>query len=150
TRSGAMRGWLMSCVVIAGCGYPALPKIGGGSNGMSDDAAIDGPGNGSGDGSSGATDCFAHWLDHTVSLGAPTEVSELSSGGNERDPWVSNDGRRMYFSRDQGTPDTSDIFFTSRDSTAQAFSSPTPVVNLNSSGHEGRVWLTPDELTLAI
>src|SRR5262249_30574888 len=63
---------------------------------------------------------------------------------------ISDDGLRMYFSRDLLPANTGDIFFTSRTSPTGTFASPVPVANLNTNGKEGRVTLTPDELALAI
>jgi hypothetical protein len=150
-----VRTWLILCVVLGGCGFRSAATSGGTADG-----AVDGPGSGSGSdagpdsGSGNPPGCFAHWLDHSVAINLATvqEVTELSGTGNanERNPWISDDGMRMYFSRDQGAPNTGDIFFASRGSTTQMFGAPAALPNLNSGGREGRVWLTPTELTLAI
>lgn len=154
-----MRTWLILCVVLGGCGFRSAATGDGTADGGTD-AAIDGPGSGSGsDANSGsdsgsASGCFVHWLDHSVAIDPATvrEVAELSGTGNanERNPWISDDGKRLYFSRDQGTPASADIFSTSRADVTAMFDAPRALTNLNGNGHEGRVWLTPDELTLAI
>ena len=151
-----MRRWLLLCVVLGGCGFhspaPARDTSDGGSGGGIDGTAPDGTGSGSGSDASGVTDCFQHWLNGSVAISASTiqEVTELSSAGNgnDRDPWISSDGLRMYLSRDQGTSNTSDIFFTSRATASQPFGAPMRDPNLSTSGQDGRVWLTPDELTV--
>lgn len=80
-----------------------------------------------------------------------TEITELSSAGQDVAPWISRDGLRMYFSRDGVPLGHGDIYFASRGSPTATFAAATPVVNLNSPGEEGRVWLTsPDELTIAV
>jgi hypothetical protein len=140
-----MRVWLIGCVVLAGCGYPALPKIGGGSDGAND-AATDGPG----DGSSGATGCFQHWLAGSVNINASTvqELTSLSSAGDDRDPWISADGLRLYFARNPGVDGKSDIYFASRPSLAQDFVSAQLMINLDTFDDEGRPSLNGDETLL--
>lgn len=140
-------------LVLAGCGFQAAASGHGPGDGGPGDAAIDGPGSGAGDGSSAATDCWAHWMDGSVAIEPSTvkEITELSSTGQDVAPWISRDGLRMYFSRDGVPLGHGDIYFASRGSPTGAFAAATPVVNLNSPGEEGRVWLTsPDELTIAM
>src|SRR5262249_26965683 len=105
------------CVVLGGCGFHASGALP--SDGRTDDAPGDvGPGSGSDDAPVMATDCFQKWLDHTVEISDSTvgEITELSSPGmgNDRNPWISPDGLRMYFSRDDGTAASSDIYVASR------------------------------------
>jgi hypothetical protein len=149
----------MLCLILGGCGFQSSAAGGGPSDGGADGSAIDtgsgggsdaGSGSGSDGGSTAATGCFPHWIDGTVSIDPATvqEITELTSAGNDRNPWISDDGLRMYFTRDQGTSNTSDVYFTSRSSTALPFDPPDLLPNLSSSGREGRVWLTPDELSL--
>jgi hypothetical protein len=138
-------------VVLGGCGFHstgALP-----SDGRTDDAAADtGPGSGSDDAPVMATDCFQSWLDHTVNISDSTvqEVTELSSTGNDRNPWISPDGLRMYFSRDNGNPASSDVYVASRATRSLPFELPLPLAPVNSIAREGRAWPTPDESMLAI
>jgi Tol biopolymer transport system component len=131
---------------LAGCGFRSAASAGGGPG----DAAIDG----SGDGSSALPGCFGHWMDGSVAIDASTvaEITELSSlGGDDRNPWISDDGLRIFFSRDFGpTLGNGDIYFASRTSPTSTFGLAMPYANLNTAGREGRVTLAPDELTLAI
>lgn len=142
---------LALCVILTACGFRSSATGGDGAGGGGSDAAIDGTGGGSGDGSSAATDCWSHWMGGSLAIDASTvqEIMELSSAGDDRNPWISDDGLRMYFSRDLLT-NTGDIYFTSRTSPTGTFDPPVPVANLNTTGREGRVTLTPDELALAI
>lgn len=148
-----MRCWLVLCVVLGACGFQS-PAAGGGTSdaGVTDGPAIDGTGDAPGDGpgSSGTTDCFQHWMDGSVRIdpSAIQDVTAVSGTGDNRNPWISDDGRRMYFSRDLGTQTQGDIYFTSRATTSQSFGAPTLEPNLSTNGQEGRVWLTPDELTV--
>jgi hypothetical protein len=148
---------LILCLVLAGCGFRSAGPSGNGPGGLDGgggpiDAASDGPGSGAGDGSGAATDCWSHWMGGSVAIDPSTvhEIMELSSAGDDRNPWISDDGLRMYFSRDLGPPHNGDIYFTSRTSPTATFMPPVLVMNLNTDGKEGRVTLTPDELTLAI
>lgn len=133
---------------LAGCGFRSPAASGGGSDGGPGDAAIDSPG----DGSSALPGCFGRWMNGTVAIDASAVevIDELSTLGDDRNPWISDDGLRMYFSRDLGPPAFGDIYFASRTSATGTFSDPMPVAILNTLGKEGRVSLTPDERTLAI
>jgi hypothetical protein len=133
-------------LVLAGCGFRASPASGGGPG----DAAS--AGSGAGDGSGSSSDCWGLWLDGSVTVDASTvtEIMELSSTGHDFEPWISNGGLRMYFSRDLTPPLHGDIYITSRDTPTGMFAAAALVPNLSSPGHEGRAWLTTDELTLAL
>jgi hypothetical protein len=151
---------LLVGLVPAGCGFRSPAVSGGSSDGGPGDAAIDssggGPGDGSGggpgDGSSAPPGCFGRWMDGSVAIDASTvaEITELSSTGQEVAPWISNDGLRMYFSRDVVPLGHGDVHFAMRGSPTGTFAAATPVVNLNSASEEGRAWLTSDELTIAL
>src|ERR1043166_686430 len=139
-----MRSQLAACALIAGCGYPPLPRAGAIPDGAIDDAAVDG--------AAMATECFQKWLDHTVDISDSTvqEITELSSAGNDRNPWISPDGLRMYFSRDDGTAASSDIYVASRLAKNLPFVTVLPLSSVNSIAREGRAWPTPDESMLAV
>jgi hypothetical protein len=140
---------LVLCAVLGGCGFQSAPARGGSSDGGTD-SAIDGVGS---DGDSGvAPGCFPHWLDHSVSIDATTveEIGELVTTTDDRNPWISEDGLRLYFSRAPGEKGLGDIYVTARPSLTQPFADPAPVTNVNSDNQEGRAWLTSDELTLAL
>jgi len=119
-----------------------------------DAAALDGAGSGSGD--DGATDCFASWIDHAVQFTAPRQMTELSSPitptlmTSERDPWISQDGLRLYFSRSRGTQGGSDIYLATRPSLTASFGNPMDLLNLSGSSDDDRPALSSDELTIAI
>lgn len=140
---------LVPGLVLAGCGFRSGASAGGGG---SDGGPADAAGDASGDGPGSASDCWRHWIDGSVAIDASTvqEIMELSSTGHDLEPWISNGGLRMYFSRDLTPPGHGDIYSTSRDTPTGRFAAASPVVNLNSLGHEGRAWLTSDELTLAL
>jgi Tol biopolymer transport system component len=138
---------IAGCLVIAACGYPPLPAHGG------MDASLDGTAiDGAGDGSSAPSGCFQQWLDHTVSFTGSTiqEIMELSSTGNDRDPWISRDGLRLYFVRNPGSHGLGDIYLARRTSTEVGFAVPGDIANLNTVGQEQRAALTADERMLVL
>lgn len=139
---------ILLCVVLGGCGFQARATSGSDS-GSPDGATGDGAGGGSGDGPSETTDCLQHWIDGTLSLSTPQELTGLSSAGDDRDPWLSVDGLRMYFASNRAG--TNDIYLATRTATTQPFSSPALLPNLRTTDHqEDRASLTADELTLVL
>ena len=166
-----MRGWIVLSVVLVvfdGCGFRSPASIGGpgGPDGGSTppdvaedagdatvdarvDAMVD-----AGDGPTSPVDCLAQWRNHTVQIASSSvqEIAELSSAGDDRRPWISDDGLRLYFARDllMGPP-SGDLYVASRTSTSQPFTAPGgPIPNLNSLRLEGRPSLTSDELMIAL
>lgn len=144
-----MRNRLVLCLVLAGCGFRSAAS---GGPGAGSDAAIDAPGDGSGTPGDGAAGCWPHWMDGSVAIDAASvqEITELSAAADDRHPWISDDGLRMYFSRAPLLNGPGDIYLASRDAATGTFGTPKPVVELNSPGDEQRAWLTPDELTVAL
>lgn len=61
-------------------------------------------------------------------------------------PWISPDGLRMYF--DKGGTGMRDIYFTTRTTVLDTFSTPVPVSELNTTSYERYPRLTQDELTI--
>ncbi len=106
----------------------------------------DGPPDGSGGGSD---DCFGHWRDGSLVISEPQELATLSTGGNDRDPWISADRRTLYFASNRFG--TTDIFWASRLSPTEPFGPPDPLVNLSRTDTEDdRVSLSADEKTLVM
>jgi hypothetical protein len=148
---GSDRAWrrLALCAVLGGCGFQSHPT----ASADADPGDAASRGDDAGDGSIAAGDCLPHWLDHTVRISSSSvhEITELSSSGEDRNPWISDDGLRMYFSRDVGLVSLSDIYFTSRASRSLRFTSPGVVIpNLNSDSREGRPSLSSDETVFAL
>ncbi len=111
---------------------------------------------GTGAGNEGTNDCIGRWIDHTVQFTAPRQLTELSSAisatmtTTEHDPWVSEDGLRLYFARNPGMKGGSDIYLATRVSPTASFGTPENLVNLNSDADEDRPALSGDELTIVI
>jgi len=108
---------IVSCTVFcSGCGYPALdtlvaPPIDAPVVTTIDgatDAMIDG-------GSNGTLGCFDRWLDGTIKFqNAQPLPKQAKAGDDERDPWVSSDGLRLYYSSDSGGGSKSDVYLATR------------------------------------
>jgi Tol biopolymer transport system component len=142
-----MWGKVAGCIMIVGCGYPALPATGGATDGsIGGDVVTEGTG------SSGPTDCLPLWMDHTLSIrdSMVQEITELSSIGDDRNPWISDDGLRIFFSRDLGPATQSDIYYATRASKSAPFSPAMLVPNLNTARRENRVSLTSDEAIVVL
>jgi Tol biopolymer transport system component len=136
------------CVVLGGCGFQSragllsdLPPDGDGSGAKPPDAGVDG-------GSSGQTGCFQRWFDGSLALTQVKELTALASAGDDRDPWISADGLRLYFGRSPGPHGGSDIFLATRTSTAADFPDGVAVDNLDTPDDESRAALSGDEKLL--
>jgi hypothetical protein len=146
------------CVVLGGCGFHSSAGLAGdlppdgdaaGSDAPGSDAAgSDAPGAGSDGGSSGTTSCLQRWLDggSGLALSQPTELA-LATTTDDRDPWISADGLRLYFSRNPGQQGGRDIYLATRASTAADFTiaGASAVVNLDTQDDESRAALSGDE-----
>jgi Tol biopolymer transport system component len=133
---------LAICGLLGGCGFrssavPADAPPGDDATDAAGDAAHDGAG-----------DCLRHWLDGTLQVSATEELRDLSTGGDERDPWISSDGKTLYFTSNRAGTD--DIFRSTRDGPAQPFVTAMPVVNLNTGLDDNRAALTADQMLLAL
>lgn len=110
----------------------------------SPDAAIDAP--------IASPSCLPRWLDGTtLALSMPAELGDLSTGGSERDPWVSPGGLTLYFSRDSSpTGGEGDIFQATRATTSDLFRNPSRLDNLSTGDDDDRPSLTADENMLVL
>jgi Tol biopolymer transport system component len=81
---------------------------------------------------------------------APTEVTELdTTADNNAAATISADGLDVWFRSDRpGGMGMYDIWSASRASTADAFGTPVPVVELNSIGTDTPTWISPDACRL--
>jgi hypothetical protein len=116
---------------------------GGGSAGGGSDA---GSSAGSDGGSGGTGRCLQRWLDggSGLVLSQPQELA-LATTADDRDPWISADGLRLYFDREPGVLGGVDIYFATRSSTAVDFTTASAVINLDTPDDESRAALSGDE-----
>lgn len=70
-------------------------------------------------------------------------LSAVNTGGNEHDPFISADGRRLYLAPDTGG--TQRIVVASRAAVAGNFSAPTPIAELDSGAGDADPTLSDDE-----
>jgi hypothetical protein len=144
------------CVVFSGCGFQSRPGAVGGDGPppppppddaeLPDEAAIDAAND-----ADTTSDCFARWFGGMVSLETPVKLTRVSADdSDERDPWVSRDGLRLYFAKDTKGPAQIDIYLATRNDTSKDFDNATPVMGVNSSDRESRGSLTLDEKLLAL
>lgn len=144
-------------MVLGGCGFqsraglasdlPPEDAPGGDPPDSGQDGGIDGGVDG---GSTGQTGCFQRWFDGapSLALSPPRQLTALTSGGNDRDPWISADGLRLYLGRNPGPHGGSDIFLSTRGSAAMDFPAAIPVDNLDTGDDESRAALSGDEKLL--
>src|SRR5262249_10854074 len=138
------------CTGLAGCGFSAAM-----ATGVNGNDPVDAPGTDSGsadalDGGAAATDCLARWLAGTVHLRSPPPLSHQSSrDDDERDPWISNDGLRLYYAFRRKDQD-SDIYLATRSDVTASFGKGVAQVNVNTTQDEDRPALTPDEKTFVM
>jgi Tol biopolymer transport system component len=130
----------LAVLLLAGCGRVGFDAVG----------LAPGNGDGSlGDGDLGdgamAGSCLAAWHTGPV-LSAPVRIAELASAGDDDDPWVSDDGLRIYFAQTAGN--NSDLFVAARTSPTGTFTTPTALTTINSNQNELRPWLSADEKTV--
>jgi WD40 repeat protein len=142
-------------VVLGGCGFHSsaglandLPPDGDapGRDARGSDAPGGDAGAGSDAGSSGTTSCLQRWLDggSGLALSQPTELA-LATTADDRDPWISADGLRLYFGRGPGQQGGRDIYLATRRSTVVDFTTASAVVNLDTMDDESRAALSGDE-----
>jgi hypothetical protein len=119
------------------------PPDGGAPDGGSDTGFT----TGSDSGSSGTVSCLQYWLDGGpgLALSQPKELTALASAGDNRHPWISADGLRLYFGRNPGILGGSDIYLATRTSTAADFNTPSEVINLDTGDDENGAALSGDE-----
>lgn len=130
------------CVVLVGCGFRS-------SRAPEGDAAPAGDGEPAGAPDSAGPNCFAQWRDGPLKLSTPQKLSSLTGGGDDRDPWISPDGRTLYFTSNRNS--TQQIFRATRMSPSDPFGPEEPLVNLNvSNKDQERAALTADERTLVL
>jgi len=140
-------------VALAGCGFQSaaspvdatvavdsLPGSGGTA-----DAAIDAPG-------PVALTCMERWRNNKLDFAKPaTLAKQASSDASERDPWVSSDGKRLYYAVDpNGGDDTSDLYFALRATPSDPFGDGARLTNLDTTFSDDRASLSDDEKTLVL
>jgi hypothetical protein len=137
-QDGACPGGVMCNMTTGFCEPPG----GGGPGGGSDAGSSVGSDGGSG----GTGRCLQRWLDGGpgLVLSQPQELA-LATTAEDRDPWISADGLRLYFDRKPGLLGGIDIYVATRTSTAVDFTTASAVFNLDTPDDESRAALSGDE-----
>lgn len=84
----------------------------------------------------------------TAAFETPVPVPGVNSTGAEQHPWLSPDGRLMYFASNRDG--NVDIYVTARATRTSPWAAPSAVPELNSAGTEQPGGLTTDLLTFAL
>jgi len=84
------------------------------------------------------TTCLQKWA-LGPTFPPPTPITEVNTTASEGDPFLTNDGLRLYFQR------TGDIHFVQRSSTSGAFGTAQFVDDLSSANYEGKVYISDDQ-----
>jgi RHS repeat-associated protein len=80
---------------------------------------------------------------------ALSPVDPVNSPFDDRAPWISDDGLRLYFwTKNTGWPGSGNLMMSSRNTIAEAFGAPEEVEDVNSSASDEDPFLLRDEKTL--
>lgn len=126
------------CVVVSGCGWrsPAVDDAG---------PPVTIP---STDGGGETASCFAQWLDRAPAIAAPTRLSISRDDTDDRDAWISPDGRRLYFASTRAGG--GDLYVATRADPSADFGAEVAIAPLNSAARESGASLNQGEDTIAL
>lgn len=82
--------------------------------------------------------CLQKWTQGPI-FPVPTAITEVNTAASEADPFLTSDGRRLYFSR------AGDVYVATRSGTAGAFGSVQRVDALSTATYEGKVYISDDQ-----
>lgn len=95
-------------------------------------------------------DCRAMWIDGTIAFGPPVAITSLNTTGLERDPFLSQDERTIYFSRGDSAGTTADIYTATRAQPTDDFGAATTFDLVDTALAESKMSISLDGLTLAV
>jgi Tol biopolymer transport system component len=84
----------------------------------------------------------------SASFGVPVLVSGVASDADDREPWVTPLGDRMYFASTRGDPSVMEELYMSERAADGTFAAPRHLSELGSADSEESAFLTADELTV--
>jgi hypothetical protein len=82
--------------------------------------------------------------DQTSPFATPTPITELNTSSSDVDPYLSGDGLEFFFNSNRVADNGEDLYHATRTSTADNFSEPQPITELNGTSRERDPWLSPD------
>ena len=88
--------------------------------------------------------CLVKWMDGTVALTNPLQLTVLGSAFSDRDPFITADDLRLYFSSER--TGGGDVYVASRTSPLQPFGAPVLATDLNTASYDSRVSMTANDL----
>ena len=128
--------------VLAGCDFSPRVQATLDAQDDQDAPAIDAAPDGS-----TARDCLAHWRAGTVTIGAPAPLANVNTPDEDRDPHISTDEQRLYFSSRRAGSQNSDSYLATRASPSADFGAAQRLAQTSSSGDDDKLAVSPDELT---
>jgi Tol biopolymer transport system component len=135
-------------LLVPACGFSARTGATADAPGQADarptDAATDAP----------AVTCMDHWMSHDVRFQTPTTLLELDTPDYERDPYLTPDELRIYFSAvrtDSQPANAQDIYTANRSETSEPFGPATKFTAASTTtGAEGKMSMTGDGTQLFV
>jgi Tol biopolymer transport system component len=88
--------------------------------------------------------CMPKWMNGTVALTNPMQLTQLGSTFSDRDPFISADDLRLYFSSERSGG--GELYVASRASPLVPFGTPALATDLNSANYDSRVSMTENDL----
>jgi Tol biopolymer transport system component len=92
--------------------------------------------------------CLVKWMNGTVKLTTPAPLTLLASTFSDRDPFISADDLRLYFSSERSGG--GDVYVASRTSKLQPFGIPVLATDLDSTSYDSRVSMTANDLMAVV
>jgi hypothetical protein len=142
---------LALCAAFAGCGFRSSAVPGDaqpGSDARDAMLVVDAPGAAI-DAPPGAADCLRHWEDGTLQISSVEKLDRVLTSSEDRDPWVSPNGKILYFASDR--LGTNDIFRSTRDDVSQPFDNAIRLDNLSTTtNNEDGASITADQTLLVL
>ena len=87
---------------------------------------------------------FATRLDQASPWTDLSPVSEINTGDNEADPFLTPDAHMLFFTASRASTEGDDLFVTTRGSAQGPFGAIEPLVQLNGPGRDSDAWVSED------
>lgn len=132
---------VLAVLLACGCGFEV--NASGPTDAASiDDDAVDGPVAVI----DAAPSCIERWLTHTIRFGEAQPITAINSTTYDRDPYLTADELTVYVSSLRAGSTGTDTWSATRATLGGAFSTPTRVTELSTTGAETKVGLTSNGL----
>jgi Tol biopolymer transport system component len=128
-------------IVLAGCDFNPREQAS-----IDAEVVVDAAPDAASDASS-VRDCLAHWRAGTVTLGTPAPLANVNTPEEDRDPHLSADEHRLYFSSRRNGSQNSDIYLATRVTSDADFSTAQRQIPTSSPDDDDKLAVSPDDLT---